>query len=133
MVKVTLVGYKIKSIDMCNNINTSGELRINHNFGFNVAFTNGNARSVALLTERVELEGKPEVMHFEMAVEGIFNVDGIHNEEEKKEAHVACYDALFPVAQLITKNIFDNSGMKNLMLQKMPLSVDDVAFSKKPN
>ena len=131
MVDVTLIGYKIKSIDLLNTIKRQGELKIGNTFGFNVAYSSDNTRAVAELTDSVQMVDRPEEFHLDLTIEGIFEVNGITDNETKKDAHIMCYDALFPFANQLVTQLATNSGMAGLIFKKIPLKRESIQFGKK--
>jgi len=130
MVNVMLNSVKIKSLSMVNMIAKQGEMKLSTNFSFNVKYAADNKIAVAELTEKVSLPDAGE-FHIYLTVEGFFKLEGIEDEEDKKDAHLMCYDLLFPhVAQQIMV-LGMNSGMPGLAIKKIPMKRESVQFSKK--
>ena len=132
MAEVSLVGYKIKKIDMINAIKQQGELKITNSFGFNVAYTPEDTKAIAELTETLQMADRPEEFHIELTLEGVFDLTGIVDVETKKDAHLMCYDSLFPYANQIVTQLASNSGMSGLMLKKIPMKRENIQFGKNP-
>ena len=131
MVDVSLVGYKIKGIDLLNTIKQQGSLQIGNTFAFNVAYTPDNTRAVAELIDSVQMVDHPEEFHLDLTIEGIFELTGIEDNESKKDAHIMCYDVLFPYANQIVTQLVTSSGMAGLVFKKIPLQRDRIQFGQK--
>lgn len=131
MVNVTLIGYKIKGIDLLNAIKQQGQLQVANSFGFNVAYSPDNTRAVAELTDSVQMVDHPEEFHLDLTIEGVFDITGITDNETKKDAHIMCYDALFPYANQLVTQLATNSGMAGLIFKKIPMKRESIQFGQK--
>lgn len=132
MVDANLVGYKIKSIDMVNNIQSNGSLKIENTFDFSVMFSQDRNFAIAELIEYIQLSEHPEQFHITLSVEGSFALKGVNDNDCKKKAHMMCYDQLFPYASQIISQLSMNSGMSGMVLKKIPMDEHSVQFNS-PN
>lgn len=130
MADVTLAGYKIKKLDVVNNIQKRKRIQIKNTFGFSCRYSMDGRTAVAVLTESVESDGGQDEFHINLELEGVFSVDGTEDVEERKETHIKCYDSLFPFASQIVSQVGSNTGIGNLLLKKIPMDKDSVAFEK---
>lgn len=134
MLKMELLDYRISRLDMLNKLNKSeedGEVEISDKMDFSVDFKFKNNLAVAVLTECLEMEASNK-FYIELTLEGFFHVEGITSDKLKKEAHVRCYDGLFPYADQLIRMLSLSSGILGLALKKRALDLKNVHIGKKP-
>lgn len=124
MVNIELQSYKIKELKMANNLKTNRDIHLINRNEFGMEFED-NSRATAVLTEYVRTQ-EGNGFYMELAIEGAFCLEGIEDTESWKEAHVKCYDKLFPYAEPIMEFLAANSGMIGFVLKKKPIKVGDV-------
>lgn len=132
MAKATLLGFKITRITMVNAIKEQGGLMLGTTFGFTVDYTPDNTQAIAELTTTLELANHPGDFHIDLTIEGTFDLMGIVNTETKKDAHLMCYDLLFPVASQFVELLASNSGFAGLKLEKRTIKRESIHFGDKP-
>ena len=128
MVDIVLMGYRIKQIDMKNSMTADSGICLKNGFEFKMIFSKDGQSGTAELTEMVN-DGDDRY-YLKLCIEGMFRFSGIDGNDTKKEAHMGCYDVLFPYANQIVSQISLNSGLPGVELQKMPLNIEDVYFQK---
>lgn len=133
MLSVELVFYKIYDIKMSNNLKDNGLIQLENSMGFDLKFGQDDQSAVAVLTEYVRHREEPNLFCIELVVQGIFRLTGIKNVSAKREAHLKCYDELFPYANQIMTYLTGNSGMNGFMLKKFPIEFADINFGTKPD
>lgn len=112
MALVELAYYKIKKINMMNNIEDLGLIAVANRDHFSVTFDGDSDMAIATLTEYVEVEKNPSKFMIELTLEAVFAVnDDVSTEAQKETAHRECYEAIFPMARKIIKYLTVNSGM----------------------
>ena len=132
MVKIEMAGFRIKNLSILNDIEENGEVRLRSSFDFTVDYDKDSEAAVAVLTERIELDGYPEQYHIELALEGAFQVSGVKNNSDRKAAHLKFYDSLFPYADQILACLVLNCGFAGLRLQKHEMDLENIHFGEKP-
>ena len=130
-VEAILNSYKIEKLDMINKIEESSQIELMNTFDFDVIYSKDKSIAKARLTEYVNLKDIPEQFNITLTIVGLFQLKGVTDNEKKKEAHVCCYDQLFPFASQIITQLATNSGMSGLILKKLPLNPDQINFGKK--
>lgn len=133
MSNVELVSYKIVKLRVNNNIPESAMLELESMVGFNVKYEPDNRVAVAVLTASVNHRNGPGLFCIELEIQGGFSMNGINNMDSKKEAHLKCYDELFPYASQIMTYLAINSGIQGFMLKKPPIEFADVNFGSGPD
>lgn len=128
MIEISLSNYKIKKIDMANNIDHAELVDINNTFIYKVKYNNDATKAIAMLSEKISSTDDSDKMHIDITIEGQFNLVGVNTEKDRKRAHVACYDKLFPYASQIVSQIAENSGLIGLLLKKVEMKEEDVCF-----
>ena len=73
MSKVELLGYKISRLDLVNNLEESGEVRLSDKMEFSVKFEPENSMAVAVLAQYLEMEDSNK-FYMELVLEGIFHI-----------------------------------------------------------
>lgn len=131
MVNVTLEKQMMRDLHFVNHIDKSGELQMTSNFNFRVHFTDDNTRCMAQLYQNVQMKDDPDKLFVSAEIVGFFVVDGVIDEETKKDAHVQCYDQLFPFLQTVISQTATASGMPGFMLKKVPINRNNINLSNK--
>lgn len=124
MVNIELQSYKIKELKMANNLKTNRDIHLINRNEFGMEFED-NSRATAVLTEYVRTQ-EGNGFYMELAIEGMFCLEGIEDPESWKEAHVKCYDKLFPYAKPIMESLAANSGLTGFVFEKKQIKVSDV-------
>ena len=57
MTKVELLGYKISRLELLNELEESGEVRLSDHMEFSVSFESGEDMAVAVLAQYLGMEG----------------------------------------------------------------------------
>ncbi|EOS20908.1 hypothetical protein C806_04716 [Lachnospiraceae bacterium 3-1] len=102
MGKVELLGYKVSRLELLNELEESGEVRLSDHMEFSVSFEPGEDMAVAVLEQYLGMKG-PSKFCLKLVLEGIFHVDGIRNGKFPKKEQLKCYDSLFPYADQIIR------------------------------
>jgi len=132
MLKVDLIDYRINRLDMVNNLgmDVSGTVGIVETSDFYIDYKGDIA--VTTLTGYLEMEDCGNQFHIDLKVEGYFFIKGITSNKIKKEAHVKCYDILFPYADQIVRMLSVSCGILGLRMSKKPMEPEDVHIGEKP-
>ncbi len=96
MVTVTLATQRIREVHFVNHIDKSGQIQLSSSFNFHVDYAADNTRCVAKLYQSAQMKDDPDKLFISAEIVGIFNLQGVTDEDTKREAHVQCYDQLFP-------------------------------------
>lgn len=129
--KVELLGYKISRLDLVNELAESGEIRLSDKMEFSVEFEPEDSMAVAALAQYLELENSNE-FYMELVLEGIFHVEGMNGKKLQEEAHLRCYDILFPYADQFIRILSMNSGMQEVAVKKKELLPENVHAGENP-
>lgn len=132
MVNVQLLSYKISRLEMYNDLQSNQEVKAYSGFDFEVMFDIENEMAVATLNEHLKMAKDPSDFGIDLTLIGKFWIVGVKSDESKKEVHLKCYDELFPYAGQIISQLAMNSGMIGFLLNKNPLSVENINFGSKP-
>lgn len=124
MVNIEQLSYKINELKMRNDLKNSRGVHLINRNDFHMEFI-GNNRATAVLTEYVKTQ-EDDGFYMELAIEGMFCLEGTEDTESWKEAHVRCYDKLFPYAKQVMEMLAANSGMTGFMLRKKQIKAGDV-------
>ena len=129
MVDAVLTDYRIKSLNMKNDIKHQGDIKLNNTFDFKVSYAKNYEFAVAELTEHMSSvdEGNGE-FNISLCIEGQFHMEGVNNNDTKKEAHAQCYKQLFPYASQIISQLAANGGIHGLRIKEIPINADNVSF-----
>lgn len=124
MINIELQSYKIKELKMANNLKINRNIHLINRNNFGMEFVD-NRKVTAVLTEYVRTQEDNE-FYMELAIEGMFCLEGIEDTESWKEAHIRCYDKLFPYVKPIMELLAANSGLTGFVLEKKKIKVSDV-------
>lgn len=103
-----------------NNLEESGEVRLSDKMEFSVEFEPENSMAVAVLAQYLEMEDSNK-FYMELVLEGIFHVEGMKSKKLQEEAHLRCYDILFPYADQIIRMLSIESGLMEVAVEKKDL------------
>lgn len=132
MVNAELIGYKISSLNMRNELEESGELEIKRNSDFDVTYNIKDGMAVATLAEHLSTDDDLNSFYIDLTLEGVFHITGVKSEASQKKVHVKCYDDLFPYAAQIISQLTMNSGMGGVVLEKRTIESTYVNSGEKP-
>lgn len=98
-------------------------------YHFNVTYSGDGSRCTAVLLQTGQARGEPEMFSFEVKMTGFFTCDEIHTDEDKRQAHVAAYNLLFPHMQAFVRLLTTQTGMPPLMLVPDPPRPENIELS----
>lgn len=106
-----------------------------NSFSFSVNYNQDNTRCMAKLYQCVKDKTDTPDHRFFVSVElvGIFEVSGPLTDEDKRDFHVACYQQLFPYAELLAKQTCAAGGMPNFLLLRQRMTRDNVVVNRPAN
>ena len=122
MASVQLLNQRTREVHLRNEIKKPGQLQLRSNFNFNVKFAPNGQSCVAAVYQSFEDKGEDEAFSASVTLEGVFGCKDVSNDEDKKQVHLACYEALFPYLQSAVSQLFAATGMPGFMVKKMDLS-----------
>lgn len=131
MVTVTLVTQRVREVHFVNHIDKSGQIQLASSFNFHVDYAADNTRCVAKLYQSAQMKDDPDKLFISAEIVGIFNLQGVTDEETKRDAHVQCYDQLFPFLQSTVNQLTTASGMPGFLLKKNPMKRENITFAQK--
>lgn len=118
MVEVELLGYKIRRINMHNNLSESGSLQLENSLEFNIDYADNDRSAEATLFAYLRHNKNPDVFLLELDVQAIFSVHGIKDNDGRDEASIKCYDELFCCLNEIMTYLAINTGLDDFELEK---------------
>ncbi len=135
MAELTMLSYKLQDLQFFNKLDAPGQIQLENNFSFSVNYNRDNTRCMAKLYQCVKDKTDSPDHRFFVSVElaGIFEVTGPLTDEDKRDFHVACYQQLFPYAELIAKQTCAAGGMPNFLLPRQRMSRDNVVVNRPAN
>jgi preprotein translocase subunit SecB len=133
MVTVTLANQRVQEIHFVNRIDKSGQIQLKSSFNFHVDYTSDNTKCIAKLYQSAQMKEDPEKLFISAEIIGVFTLEGVVDDETKRDAHVQCYDQLFPFLQSTVSQLATASGMPGFLMKKTPMSRDNITFAKKEN
>lgn len=131
MVDVELVSYKISKLKMNNDIPENGTVELENIVGFDMIYEQDGC--IAVLNVQIRHRQHPGIFAIELELQGLFNTNGICDADTEREAHIRCYDEMFPYANQIMTYLAINSGMQGFVLKKIPIQFASINFGTKPD
>ena len=131
MVTVNLVSHRLREVHFVNRINQSGQIQLTSSFNFHIDYSPDNSKCVARLYQSAKLKEDEEKLFVSGEIEGIFALEGVDSEDAKREAHVQCYNFLFPYLQSAVSQLAAASGMPGFTLRKNPMKKENIVFAKR--
>lgn len=133
MVTVTLANQRVQEVHFVNRIDKSGQIQLKSSFNFHVDYTSDNSKCIAKLYQSAQMKDDPEKLFISAEIIGVFELSGVVDDETKRDAHVQCYDQLFPFLQSTITQLATASGMPGFLMKKTPMDRANVTFAKKDN
>ena len=131
MVTVNLVTQRVREVHFVNHIDKSGQIQLTSSFNFHVDYAADNSRCVAKLYQSAQMKDDPDKLFVSAEIVGIFSLQGVTDEETKRDAHVQCYDQLFPFLQSTVNQLTTASGMPGFLPKKNPMKRENITFAQK--
>ena len=130
MPTVTLINQRVREVHFVNHIDKSGQIQLASSFNVHVNYSNDNKQCVAKLYQSAQMKDDPDQFFTSAEIVGVFNLEGVVDEESKKDAHVQCYDQLFPFLQSTITQLTTASGMPGFLMRKNPMKRENITFAK---
>lgn len=131
MVTVNLVNHRLREVHFVNRVDKSGQIQLNNSFNFHVDYSPDNTRCVARLYQSARMKEDEEKLFISGEIEGVFTLEGVVDEESKREAHIQCYNYLFPYLQSAVSQLAAASGMPGFLLKRNAMRRDSIVFAQK--
>lgn len=130
MLNVTLISQRMQEIHFINHLEASGKIELSSSFHFHVNFANDNRSCCAKLYQSAKMKDDPDRLFISGEIVGIFRLDGMESDEDKREVHIQCYNQLFPYLQSTLSFVAASSGMPGFLLQKRPIDPEHILLSR---
>ncbi len=131
MVTVNLVSQRVREVHFINHIDKSGQIQLQSGFNFHVDYAADNQRCVAKLYQSAQMKDDADKLFVSAEIVGVFQLQGVVDDDTKRDAHIQCYNQLFPYLQSVVTQLGASSGMPGFMLKKNPMQRDKIVFAKK--
>lgn len=131
MVTVNLMSQRVQEVHFTNHITKSGQIQLESGFNFHVDYAADNQRCVAKLYQSARMKDDPDRLFVSVEIIGVFQLSGVVDDESKREAHVQCYNQLFPYLQSVVTQLAASSGMPGFLMKKNPMKRENIVFAKK--
>lgn len=131
MVNVNLVNQRLREVHFVNHVDKSGQIQLTSSFNFHVDYSPDNTKCVARLYQSAKMKEDEDKLFVSAEIEGVFLLEGVVDEESKREAHVLCYNYLFPYLQSAVHQLSAASGMPGFLLKKNPMRRESIVFTAK--
>lgn len=132
MIKAGLMGFKICNLSIYNNIEGDGPVKLKHSFHFDAKFDEESKMALGTLTEKIELDGHYEQFHLNLEIQGVFEIENIKSNNDKKAANLIFYEELFPYASQIIAYLALDCGFPGLRIEKHTLELNSIHFGERP-
>lgn len=131
MATIRLLNQRTRELHLRNDIRKMGQLQLGSNFDFSVKYAPNNQNCVATIYQSFEDKSEEHAFSVSVTLEGVFSCEGVNTNEDKKTAHLAAYEALFPYLQSVVGQIFTSTGIPGFMVKKMQLDQNKVVVAQK--
>lgn len=133
MVNARLLKWKIKRLNMSNTIsNHDGRILLADNGTFRIQVSDDHRMAIASLTASIGEKEHFNALGIQIELEGFLGLEGVEESpESKKEAHMRCYDVMFPYADQIVRFLAMNSAMVGIGLRKSKMDQSSIQFEPK--
>ncbi len=129
MLNVTLISQRVQEIHFVNHIETAGKIEMTNRFHFHVNFSDDNRSCRAELYQSAQKKDDPDQLFLSGAIVGIFRLEGMETDQDKRVAHVLCYDQLFPYLQSMLTFVASGSGLPAFLIQKRAMDPNQIVLN----
>lgn len=133
MASVQLINQRTREVHLRNDIQKPGQVQFQANSNFNVKFSPDGTRCVATIYQSLENKAGEQGFSASVTLEGLFVCTDVKTDEDKRQAHVAAYEALFPFLQSAVSQLFASTGLPGFMVKKLDMSRDKVILTQGKN
>lgn len=131
MLHINLLNQRIREVHFVNHLEKPGQIKLGGNFNFHVQYAPDNKRCIATLYQSVSLPEDQDKFFLSAEIVGVFQLEGIVDDETKRDAHLQCYDQLFPYLQSAMTQLTNAAGMAGFMLKKHAMKRESITFAQK--
>ncbi|MBR1781579.1 MAG: protein-export chaperone SecB [Oscillospiraceae bacterium] len=132
MVSVTLLSQRMREVHFVNRIDKNGQIQLTSGFNFKVSYSADNTKCIATLYQSAQLKEDPDRLFLSGEIVGTFALQGIVDEETKRDAHIQCYDQLFPFLQSAVSQLANAAGLPGFLLRKNPMKRQNITLATPP-
>ena len=129
MIQVDLQQQSFRQVNMVMNLQENRQMEVENTFALQVDYAEDNKACMAVLRQAVRDKEKPEEFAVELVLAGLFACEGIETDEDKKQAHVKYYEALFPYAQSMIAAMTVSAGLPAFMAPRARLDPEKIQIS----
>ncbi len=133
---IKLIKQKASNIELISNVpseNMKKQLTIETSFNYHVDFADDLKHCKAYLQYDIIAQGSPDTLKMHIDMEGLFEVDMLATDADKKLTHVQCYPLLFPYVQMCVVQMCIWGGLPPLLIPQAEINVDDVELHSSDN
>lgn len=131
MVSVNLINQRIREVHFTNRIDKPGQIQLESGFNFHMDYSADKQRCKATLYQSVRMKDDPDRLFISVEIVGLFSLQGVVDDESKRDAHILCYDQLFPYLQSTVTQLANASGLPGFLLKKNPMKRENITFAQK--
>ncbi len=132
MVNLMLKKQAVREMHFVLNLTEDSRIEMENTLNFSVDYMDNNQRCVAKFRQIAKEKAFTPRLSIEVEMRGFFVCEGIFTDDDKRQAHVQAYDALFPYMQAIFSQITMNAGLPAMMLEKVRLDPRSVNVPSAP-
>ena len=129
MIQVDLQQQGFRQINLVMNLSENRQIEVENAFGLQVDYAEDNGACMAQLHQAVRDKLKPEEFSIELTLVGVFACEGIQTDEDKKQAQVKIYEALFPYAQAMLANLTVSAGLPAFLAPRARLDPEKIQLN----
>lgn len=133
MVEINLIQQRATNILVQADFSPSESektLEIRFHFNFKVLYGDDKKRCRATIEQNAIAVENPQLFNIRATVEGIFDTSPLLTDDEKKEAHIKIYNALFPYVQALISQLSVNAGFPPLIVQPVKIPADKISIEE---
>lgn len=109
-----------------------GTLSLKNDYTFRMDYSGDMTRCTATLRQTSVARNDPEVFAITVEMVGFFECEGLSTDEERRHAHVAAYQLLFPHLQAFIRSLTVQAGLPPLMISPSPPVPENVKLTTDP-
>ena len=128
-----LIAQQIQEVHFVNQLKRdTSKLELVNSFSFHIDYLENNTKCVARLYQCAKDKEDDQRFFVSVQMSGVFQLEGVQTDEDKREMHVQCYNMLFPYIQVFVSQLAAASGLRGFLLKRSTLNKEQISVQRKP-
>lgn len=125
MVSLKLTSIRVTEAYVRFEPKSKGSFKMENKYSLRISFSPAQDRAVTRLTIIIT-DTEKEQLHLKIVTEGIFSVEGLESETDRKVANTISIERMFPRVEQYIKSLASMTGIIDMPVVKPSFSFEDI-------